>query len=298
MRNRSFLLRMASGAAIFSLGLVFACSDEEPQFREEAGYAVEESSVDAYYTDADDMAGVVVAESEETEGGRISSGARALQLSDDRFCTAITVNLDLDLSQLPALPVGDISIDFGDGCEDGRGNVRSGKIRVHFRGRKFRPGSSISITFENYQINNVKLNGVRTLTNLSASTVGAPSFQIELENGSVEWDGKTITREHCFISTWQRGVLLNPDDDVVIVTQCPDTDVAAEGINRKGVHYRVSIDEPLIYKRGCPLAISGVKTFTEVGKGKEIIIDYGSGSCDASFSLTVNGNIRNVGSRR
>jgi hypothetical protein len=46
----------------------------------------EESNIDAYYADADDMAGVAVAESDETEGGKMSAGARELQLNDDRFC--------------------------------------------------------------------------------------------------------------------------------------------------------------------------------------------------------------------
>lgn len=298
MTNRSFLIRMVSVTAVTSLGLIVSCSDDEPQFSQEANYAVEESNVDAYYADADDMAGVAVAESDETEGGRVSSGARELQINDDRFCNGISVTLDLDLSQLPSLPVGDITIDFGDGCEDARGNVRKGKIKVHFSGRKFRPGSSISITFQNYQINNVKLNGVRTLTNLTTSTVGAPKFQIELANGSVEWTGKIITREHCFVSTWERGALLDPQDDVVTVTQCPDADQAAEGVNRNGVHYRVYITKPLVYKRGCPMAVSGTKKFDDVDSGKEIIIDYGTGDCDASITLTVNGNIRNVRSRR
>lgn len=296
--NRSFLMRMVSVAAVVSLGMGVSCSDDEPQFSQEANYAVEESSIDAYYTDADDMAGIAVAESDETEGGRVSSGAREFEINDDRFCNGISVMHDLDLSQLPALPVGDITINFGEGCEDARGNIRKGKIKVHFRGRKFRPGSSISITFENYQVNNVKLNGVRTLTSLATSTVSAPKFQIELTNGSVEWDGKIITREHCFVSTWERGALLDPQDDVVTVAQCPDADQAAEGINRHGIHYRVYITKPLVYKRGCPMAVSGTKKFDEVDSGKEIIIDYGTGDCDASITLTVNGNIRNVRSRR
>lgn len=298
MRNRSFLMRMVSVAAVISVGFGSSCSEDEPQFSQEAGYAVEESNVDAYYADADDMAGVAVAESEETEGGRTTSGARQLELNDDRFCNGISVELDLDLSQLPTLPIGDITINFGNGCEDARGNIRKGKIKVHFRGRKFRPGSIISITFDNYQINNVTLNGVRTLTNLPASTVGAPKFQIELTGGSVAWDGNVVTREHCFSNTWERGALLDPTDDLVIVTQCPDADQAAEGVNRKGIHYRVYITKPLTYKRGCPMAISGTKKFVEVDSGKEIIIDYGSGTCDASITLTVNGNIRNVRSRR
>lgn len=294
MKTRLFLIRTVSVAAVASLSFVVSCSDDEPQFSQEAAYAAEESNIDAYYADADDMAGVAVAESEETEGGKVSQGARELAISDDRFCTNISVILD-NLSSL-IFPIGDITIDFGTGCTDSRENIRKGKIKIHFEGRKFRPGSVISITFENYEINGVKLNGVRTLTNLQSSTVNKPQFQVELENGSVEWDGKVATRAHCFVGTWDRGTILAPGDDVLTISQCADA--AAEGINRNGVQYRMFIEEELVYKRGCPMAVSGVKKFAEVNTGKEIVIDYGSGTCDAVITITVNGNIHNVRARR
>lgn len=299
MKTPSFLIRMVTMLAVSSLGLVVSCGEDEPQFTREAAYATEESNIDAYYADADDMAGVAVAENDETDGdgGKLSTGARAAQLNDDRFCD-VSVIVDIDLSILLGIPVGDITIDFNDGCTDNNGNIRKGKIKVHFRGRRFRPNSRISITFENYEINGVKLNGVRTLTNLSTSTIEKPQFQVELENGSVEWDGHVATREHCFTATWDRGVLGAPADDVLRVVQCADSDEAAEGVNRKGVHYRMFIEEELVYKRGCPMAVSGVKKFVEVNTGKEIVIDYGSGTCDGVITMTVNGNIHNIRGRR
>jgi hypothetical protein len=296
IKTQPFLIRAATLAAVASLGFVFSCSDDEPEFSTEASYAAEETSIDAYYADADDMAGVAVAESEETEGGKISPGARTLEINDDRFC-GVSVTLDLDLS-LPLMPVGDITIDFGNACEDPNGNVRRGKINVHFRGRKFRPGSVISISFENYEINGARLNGTRTLTNLQTSTVEAPKFQIELVDGSVSWNGKTATREHCFVTTWDRGIILAPGDDQLKISQCSGATVAAEGINRNGIHYKVFIEEELVYKRGCPMAVSGIKKFIEVNSGKEILIDYGNGTCDRNITITVNGNIRNIRSRR
>lgn len=293
MKTPTFLIRMVSVAAVAGLGFVVSCADDEPEFNKEAVYATEESNIDAYYADADDMAGVAVSESEETEGGRVSSGARQLEIQDDRFC-GVTVTLDLDLSQLPALPIGDIVINFGNACEDPYGNIRRGKIRIHFEGRKFRAESFIAISFENYEINGVKLNGVRTLTNVHGSTIDKPKFQIELENGSVEWDGKVATREHCFVSTWDRGAIVNLNDDVLKISQCSDAAVAAEGENHDGVKYKVYIEEELVYKRGCPMAVSGVKRFVEVNTGKEIIIDYGSGTCDAVIRIKVNGSVHNV----
>lgn len=296
MKTRPLLIRIVSLIAVAGLGFVVSCSGDEPEFKQEAVYAAEESNIDAYYADADDMAGVAIAESDETEGGRMEEGARQLQVNDDRFCD-LSVELDLDLSTL-LVPVGDITINFNEGCTDGNGNIRKGKIRIHFIGRKFRPNSTISITFEDYEINGIRLNGVRTLTNLESSTLEKPMYQVELENGSAEWDGKTATREHCFVSTWDRGTVLAPGDDVLKISQCTNADEAAEGVNRNGVRYRMFIEEELVYKRGCPMAVSGVKKFVETDTGKTIIIDYGNGTCDALITITVNGNIHTVSGRR
>lgn len=292
MRTRLFLIRMAVVVAVSSLAFITSCLEDEPQFSQEAAYAREESNIDAYYADADDMAGVAVAESEETENGKVDSGARELQVNDDRFCTSLSITVDALSSALR--PIGDIVIDFGAECEDSFGNVRKGKVKVHFEGKRFRPNSWVSITFENYEINGIKLNGVRTLTNISGSTVIEPQFSVELQDGSVEWDGKVASREHCFVGTWDRGDLLDPNDDVLKITACSSSAEAAEGVNRSGVAYKMWIEKELVYKRGCPMAISGIKQFVEADSGKEIIIDYGSGTCDAVFTITVNGNIRNI----
>lgn len=297
MKTRLFLIRMVALMAVASLSFVVSCADDEPEFGQEAAYAAEESSIDAYYADADDMAGIAMAESEETEGEKLSEGASEVEVNDDRFCNTITVILD-NLSS-STFPIGDITIDFGTGCTDSQRNTRKGKIKIHFEGRKFRPGSVVSITFENYEIigvrqKGVKLNGVRTLTYLQASTVDKPNYQVELENGSIEWDGYVATREHCFISTWERGVILVPSDDVLKTSQCADADEAAIGVNRSGVYYRMFIEEELVYNRGCSMAVSGIKTWVEVSTGKEIIIDYGSGTCDSDIAITVDGNIHTV----
>lgn len=296
MKTRFFLIRTVPVAIIMGLGFVFSCAEDEPQFSQEAAYAIEESNIDAYYADADDMAGVAVAGSGETEGGKSGSGIRNLQLNDERFCNTVSVALD-ELSSLD-FPIGDITLDFGTGCTDTRQNTRKGKVKIHFEGKKFRPNSSMAVTFDNYEINGMKLSGIRTITHLQGSTVEKPNSRIELSNGIVEWDGKIAVREHCFDGMWERGVVLAPGDDRLKITQCQGAGQAAEGTNRNGVHYRVFIEEELIYRRGCPMAVSGVKKFVEVDTGKEIVIDYGRGTCDPLITIIVNGNIRNVHTRR
>lgn len=280
-------------AAMIAVGFVMSCQDDEDPYATEASYVAEETVTDYYYEDADDMAGVAVASEDGTAGGKVSAGA--FTVNDDRLCALVAVSFD-EASTL-AYPIGTIDIDFGAGCTDPRGNVRSGKIIIIFNGRRFLPGSSLTIIFENYVINGIKLSGTRILTNVTGSNEESPKFQIELQNGEIEWpDGTVASREHCYTRTWDRGVLLDASDDVLVVAQCDNADVAATGVNRRGVAYTMVIESDLIYKRGCPIAIQGVKVFRF--NNKQVIVDYGTGACDNVITITVDGNTRNVNVRR
>jgi hypothetical protein len=295
MKTNNFLSKTAAFAAILSLGVAMSCQENEDPFAEEAAYVAEESVTDYYYEDADDMAMVAVASDEGTAGGKLTSGTSTLNVNDDRFCAIVLLTFN-EASTLNH-PIGSLDIDFGTGCPDVRGNVRSGRIKVEFNGRRFLPGSSITITFVNYYINGIKLSGTRTLTNISGSNEDAPKFQIELENGLAVWpDGTEATREHCFVREWVRAV--NPINDLLFVNKCTDADITAEGTNRRGVAYKMIILEKLVYKRGCPIAVAGVKKFIVVSTGKEIIVDYGDRTCDRAVIITVNGTSRSVDVRK
>lgn len=291
MKTNSFLTKTAALVAMISVGFVMSCQEDEEPYAIEASYVAEETVTDYYFEDADDIAGTAVASEPGAGGGKVLSSGGILT-DDDRFlCAEVTVTLDEQST--PEHPIGDIVIDFGDGCTDPRGNVRTGKILIHFDGRRFLPESFVTLTFDNYTINDIKLEGLRTLTNISGSNEDFPKFRVELVDGKATWpDNTEATRAHCFEREWLR--MPNPINDQLVVTQCPDVDFAATGTNRRGVEYRMIIVEELVYKRGCPLAVSGVKKFIEVATGKEIIIDYGDGDCDRTITITINGISRNV----
>jgi hypothetical protein len=297
MKTNRILSKVVGMAAMASLAIAFSCQEDENPYATEASNAAEESVTDYYYEDADDMAGVTVAAEDGTAGGKVSSEAGMLSVDDDRFCANVTISFLPDVGSPDLNPMGDIVIDFKDGCEDPRGNVRSGKIIIHFEGRRFLPGSTLSITFENYVINGITLNGTRVLTNIAESTEDSPKFRVYL-NGSVEWpDSTTATREHCYEREWIRA--LSPLNDEWHVNQCANTDVwphdfAATGVNRRGVEYEIVIVTELVYKRGCPIAVSGVKQFTNVETGQVVIVDYGDGECDRAITITIEGTTRSV----
>jgi hypothetical protein len=190
-----------------------------------------------------------------------------------------------------------ITIDFGDGCEGWGGRIRKGKIIITYTDRKFVPGSVWTITFEDFYINDIQVEGLRTCTNVSTSFEDDPSFNITLENGKLTWpDGTFAEREANHTRTWIRmGSPLR--DEITLIG-------SASGTNRRGVAYTVTIVSMLRFKRACWatrifIPVEGVKLIKREGY-PDVLIDYGDGACDALVTVTIDGvsremNLRNWG---
>jgi len=279
---------------IFLLFLV-SCNDDQIDLSSNDSENVQdEASTDGYFEDADDMATLAVAADNATAGGgRIGSLGRIAGVKpvDIRFSDCVTVTLELAEGSTQQNPHGYITIDFGSACTDMKGNVRSGIIHVEFIGRRFLPQSKIITTFENYKINGVEIEGTRTVTNVTGSVEDRPKFSIVIIGGKATWpDGSFATREANRTREWIRGA--NPLLDEWIV------EGTAAGTNRKGVTYQVEITKPLVYKRECAIgsrvfmAVEGTKVLTT--DSKTITIDYGSGDCDKTVTVTINGVTRTI----
>jgi hypothetical protein len=270
--------------------LTTSCEEEERLTAQDTADISEEAVTDSYFQDADDMSAVAIEAPSESEfnGGRVNT---TITVNDQRFrcgTTPIQVTFERLDGSTQAVPKGKITVDFGTGCTDLRGNTRAGKIIITFNGRRFLPGSTVITTFDNYSINGIELEGTRTLTNVGTSTSEAPRFNVVLTNGKATFaDGRQATRESDITWRWVRAA--NPTDDQLIV----ESNSTAEGITRGGRAYEVSLLEELVFKRFCGFAVSGIKRYVINGE-KEITIDYGDGECDRSVTITVDGVTRNV----
>lgn len=237
----------------------------------------------------DDMAGVAIEAPSETEysNGR-TSGSIAIQ--DHRFnCDGIAVTVQPDATSTTEMPKGVLTIDFGtSGCTDLKGNVRTGKLIFTYNGKRFMPGSTVITTTQEYTINGVKLEGTRTLTNLQNSTSDAPRFNVLLQNGKATYPNEVVATREADI-TWQWYRAANPVDDHLEI----EVSSTASGTTRGGRNYEMMLLERLIYKRHCGIAVSGVKQYT-IDNEKEIAINFGDGTCDRSFVVTVNGVTRQI----
>ncbi|MBX2916425.1 MAG: hypothetical protein KF856_14240 [Cyclobacteriaceae bacterium] len=282
--------------ALISLVFLSSCLDDKFELSDRDSQNIENEAVtDSYFEDAEDMSALVVAVEPATEGGRLAFNGKVegTKPTDFRFeGNCVTVTLEMAADTQPGNPHGYITINFGEGCTDARGNVRKGIIRVEFKGKRFLSGSKIITTFSDYYINNIKIEGTRTVTNITGSTTAAPKFQIELEDGRATWPDETFaTREGSHTREWIRAT--NPINDQWQVTG------SATGSNRNGTLYQVEISKTLVYKRSCAasnrvfMAVEGTKVLTVDG-GQVITLDYGTGECDRLVTITINGQSRSV----
>ena len=280
-------------AALTMIGGIFfvaSCTDEDRLTVADTQDITEEALTDSYFQDMDDMAGVAINSPNETQlsGGRVST---TITIEDQRFkCAGIVVTVEPGPNSTNDTPQGVLTINFGTtGCTDLKGNIRTGKLIFTYNGRRFKPGSTVVTTTDNYTINGILIEGIRTLTNISGSTQESPKFNAILENGKATFLADETVAERESNITWQWVRAANAVEDYLVIDQSS----TANGITRGGRTYTVSLSKALKYKRFCGIAVEGIKTYTIDGT-KTVTIDYGDGACDKSVVISVNGVTRNL----
>ncbi len=291
MLQKQDVLKISAFALIASFVGMVSCKEDEPQrlTLQDTADITQEAVTESYFQDLDDMAGIAIEAPTEPEysGGRTSG---TVTINDNRFqCDGIVIAIQPDPGSTIEVPKGVLTVDFGTtGCTDLKGNVRKGKLIFTYQGKRFMPGSTVVTTTDSYYINGTRLEGKRTLTNVQESDSVAPRFNVVLANGKATFtDESFATRESNITFQWNRGD--NPLNDSLQIFNSS----TASGTTRFGRNYSVVLLQDLIFKRHCGIAVSGIKKYT-LDSEKEVTIDYGNGTCDRSFVITINGVSRTI----
>jgi hypothetical protein len=177
---------------------------------------------------------------------------------------------------------GRIEIDFGTGCEGPDGKIRSGIIVVEYSGQWLEPGATITTVTNNFFVDDLKVEGTRVLENISVS-MNELKYSVVLTGGKITWPDETfITRATERVHTITFG---DNFEDYEL-----EVEGTASGITRLGAIYEAATVEPLVFKSSCRgaiyLPVQGVKTINVPGR-REITVNYGTGDCDNSFTVSV-----------
>lgn len=183
-----------------------------------------------------------------------------------------------------------ITIDFGAGCTSPNGVVRKGKVILNYTGTNFLfPGTSITTTFEGYEVNGLKIQGTRTITNGGIDLINSKvTLNVKIENGVITWpDNSSVT----YSSTQIRQVTLGESGYAISVTG------TATGKSREGFDYTATVSEALVIEEDCArtgvyVPSTGVLAFTY--QGFAVSVNYGAGACDKVVEITYPGGTKEL----
>lgn len=178
-----------------------------------------------------------------------------------------------------------LTIDFGSGCTDSYGVQRKGKVIGVFTGFYTSAGTTVTVTFDNYFVNNHEVGGTKLITNQGRNAQQKLAYSVVDNNGTItKPDGGIITWESTRTHVWAEGesTPLAICDDVYDITG------TASGEISDGTPYGIRTETPVRKNVCCPYLTEGIVTYTVDGTDIATI-DYGGGNCDALGNLTFNG---------
>lgn len=177
---------------------------------------------------------------------------------------------------------------FYDTCLNTSGRIRQGTILVRVQGCKLiEKGIKITMTFENFYINEFKLEGKRVLENKGLNAQSQPYFNItDSLTVTNTTNSKYVHWETNRVNTWAEGYSsVFTLDDVYVINSS-----GTYKSNRSGTVRTIEvIIKDLKRKVFCQWPVSGTIESTPYGFQTRTI-DFGTGSCDNVADLYVNGS--------
>lgn len=280
MKTRNVIFGIMAFAAA-TLVFLPSCSkeDEGSISATDLSLAQDETYADAMFEEVDNLV------SEEIDAlDKIGYDISSKKSGFEDVCFTVTVDHP-DSVSFPKV----VTMDFGTGCSivfNGDTIVRSGQIIITVTDRKYVVGSQHIVTFNNFYMNGVKIEGTKTRTNLGLNSENHLEIGTELEGGKVIFnDTVMMTREASHVREIIR--TLNPMNDTIMVTG------SANGVNVLGQSYTRDIIEPIVmvhctnYKWRWVI-IDGLVELTNSETGTSTI-DYSASGCDGDVIVGKNG---------
>jgi hypothetical protein len=273
--------------AFTAIVLIPSCSKDDSGSisSNDIAMAQDEAYADALYEEVDNM---VVSNITSLDANHFSAMGLKSASDDGEDCVSITVDHP-DSTSFPKV----ITMDYGAGCtkifKDDTITWK-GQIIITLTDRWFVQGAEHIVTFNNFYINDVKIEGTRTITNMGLNAKNHLELKIVLENGKITFnDTASMTRNATHVREWIRS--FNPLNDTILITG------TANGTNIKGEDYERLITEPLVLVH-CQdyhwrlVIVAGKVQITNSASGVTTV-DYTSTGCDATITIGRNGHHHN-----
>lgn len=221
------------------------------------------------------------------------SGNKGIQAYSFGNCATVTVDPAWPDTTFPKTVI----VDFGSvNCLGTDGRERRGSITYTISDKYRNAGCEITVTPNDYYVNDYKIEGKKTITNNGRNYDYNINFTIKVTNGQVTSpEGDIITWESIRTREWIEGEettfwtngIGGITDDVYSITG------NANGVNRDGYTFTVTIIEPLIVKIGCRWVTKGILEIAPEDL-KVRTVNYGDGNCDNEATVEIGNKTYNI----
>jgi hypothetical protein len=272
--------------AIGAITIFFACKKDDKAGADDKrdnqtiAAATQEAEINALYEDAFTIAlDYNTTESDLNGGNRKAPDAT---WNDYSRCEGVALSIDpADFQTYPKT----IIIDFKGGCTDGN-RTRKGKLKIVVNKIFISPGAVAEITFDNYYVNDIKVEGKQTVQN--TSTDAGFGYSYTIAEGKLTYpSGKVVTYSGNRTLMQKEGA----DTPWVISDDVYELKGNAS-LQDSSVIATVAIKSGLIRKIVCPYVGKGVVELSV--NSFKASIDYGTGDCDNKAVLTVGDKTKEI----
>jgi hypothetical protein len=276
-------------AALFSCQKDFSSGNSDSVTEEQASSYSEESSIaDASFEDVADVA--QTAADEEANASEYGINGRGFFPSFAALRGAIGDCAAITVSPNDSTYPKTITIDFGDSCVGRDGKLRSGKINIQLTAPLRKPGSVVTVTFSNFYLNHIKLEGTKIISNLSNPPVH--KWSVQVVGGQVTFpNGRGYSFESIRYKKQVAGMDTRPVKDDVF-----EIEGYSKTVFNNGTTINLNTETALVKKATCPW-ISDGKVKIKIND-RILFLDFGfpeNGQCDNKALLTWdNGNKQRV----
>ena len=185
------------------------------------------------------------------------------------------------------------TITFSNECEGKRGQTRSGTMIVTYSEIQGEIGSFREVSYDDFYLNGVKIEGTRRTEILSTDENGSKTMRTRLNDGKMIYQDGTFKTKSAEMTRYIH-VENNKKQYTTLIG-------SKSGVSTEGVSFSIEITTPIKFVYDCfgegqkkrgKVPVQGIKVTND---GSQIITtDFGDGTCDTLVEITKDGEVETV----
>jgi hypothetical protein len=185
------------------------------------------------------------------------------------------------------------TITFSEDCEGKRGQTRSGTMIVTYSETQGEAGSFRQVTYDDFYLNGVKIEGNRRTEIISIDENGSKTMRTSMTEGKMIYEDGTFKTKN---SEMTRYTHVENDEK-----QYSSLTGSKSAVSTEGVSFSMQITTPIKFVYNCDdlgfrkrgkIPVEGIKV--SIDGDQTITTDFGDGTCDTLVEVTKDGEVETV----